>query len=284
MWRRITLVAAAGVALWGLLIILAGGAQVQFLVLKLSSRHPFLLFFGGAGVLLFHALVQYPSLGRRIASLATPSTRHAAIVAAAIAVLAGATSLHWGSTVVGGADSYGYLSQAGLWQQRELLVQGDLIRQSPWPLAIETWAPLGYRPAAGRIDAVAPLYSPGLPIAMALVQSIFGYCAAFAVVPVAAAAAVLLTLVFGMRAFGRASPALWAALLVAASPVFLFQSMNPMTDVPVVAVWTLAPVLAVCDWPLACGIAIAVALAIRPNLILVAAALAVWTAANDWLA
>src|SRR6185295_2264694 len=99
-----------------------------------------------------------------------------------------------------------------------------LIRQSPWPLAIETWAPLGYRPAAGRIDAIAPLYPPGLPIAMALLQSVFGYCAAFLVVPISAAAAVALTFVLGLRLFGRPAPAFWSALLVASSPVFLFQS------------------------------------------------------------
>jgi hypothetical protein len=255
---------------------------VQLLGLKLSSRHPFLLFGAGAAVLAIQALVWRPAIGSRIASLASPSVRQASVAVAIVAALAGTSAIHWGSGVVGGADSYGYLSQAGLWQQRELLIQGDLIRQSPWPLAIETWAPLGYRPAAGRVDAVAPLYPPGLPIVMALLQSVFGYCAAFAVVPISAAAAVAFTFALGLRVSGRASPALWAALLVAASPVFLFQSMNPMTDVPVVAAWTLALLLAVADWPLACGIVVAVALAIRPNLLLVAAAVFVWTAANDW--
>src|SRR5262245_49839075 len=282
MLRRLTLVAAAGAALWGLLIILADGGQVQFLGLKLSSRHPFLLFWGGAAVIAIHALLWRPAIGARVAALASPSARQASVAAAIVAAAAGASSVHWGSGVVGGADSYGYLSQAGLWQQGELLIQGDLIRQSPWPLAIETWAPLGYRPAAGRIDAVAPLYPSGLPIIMALFQSVFGYCAAFAVVPISAAAVVALTFALGMRVFARASPALWAALLVAASPVFLFQSMNPMTDVPVVAAWTLALLLAAAGWPLACGVAIAIALAIRPNLLLVAAAVFAWTAACDW--
>jgi hypothetical protein len=280
--RLISLVAAAAAALWGLLIVLAGGAQVQFLGLKLSSRHPYLLLFGGVAVLATHAIVWRPAIASRVASLAALSTRQAAVATAIVAALAGAASIHWGSGVVGGADSYGYLSQAGLWQQRNLLIQGDLIRQSPWPLAIETWAPLGYRPAAGRIDAVAPLYPPGLPLAMAVLQSVFGYCAAFAVLPISAAAAVALTFVLGMGVCGRAAPAFWAALLVAASPVFLFQTMNPMTDVPVVAAWALALVLAVFDWPFACGVAMAAALAIRPNLILVAAAVFVWMATSGW--
>src|SRR6266850_7984022 len=279
MLRRIMLVAGAGAALWGFLIILAHGGQVQFLGLKLSSRHPLWLFWGGVGLIGISA--SRSGSARAFASL---STTQASLATAVVAVLAGAASVHFGSTVVGGADSYGYLSQAGLWQQRELLIRGDIIRQSPWPLAIETWAPLGYRPAAGRIDAVAPLYPPGLPLVMALFQRVFGYCGAFFIVPIATAAVVALTFVLGLRMFDRPAPAFWAALLVAASPAFLFQSMNPMTDVPVVAAWTLVLVLAVADWPLAAGLAMAIALAIRPNLILIAAAVVVWTALIDWRA
>src|SRR5262245_1016270 len=204
MLRRIVPIVGVTAALWGLLIVLAGGGQVQFLGLKLSSRHPLLLFWGGAALLAVHALVWRPAIGSRVAALLSLSPRRAAVAAAIAAVAAGAVSVHWGSSVVGGADSYGYLSQAGLWLQHEPFVQGDLIRQSPWPLAIETWAPLGYRPAAGRIDAVAPLYPSGLPLAMALLQSVFGYCAAFAVVPISAGAAVALTFVLGLRVSGRA--------------------------------------------------------------------------------
>jgi hypothetical protein len=291
MLRRITLAAGVAAALWGFLILLAHGGQVQFLGLKLSSRHPLLLFWGGVALLGVHAWLSKPAFaalkGPRdtylVASrLASLSAAQASLATAVVAILAGAASVHWGSTVVGGADSYGYLSQAGLWQQGELLIHGDVIRQSPWPLAFETWAPLGYRPAAGRINAVAPLYPPGLPLMMALFQRLFGYCGAFFIVPISAASAVALTFVLGLRVFPRPAPALWAALLVAASPVFLFQSMNPMTDVPVVAAWTLVLVLAVADWPLAAGVAMAIALSIRPNLVLVAGAVLVWTALTDW--
>src|SRR6266850_3867002 len=222
MLRRIMLVAGAGAALWGFLIILAHGGQIQFLGLKLSSRHPYLLFWGGVALLGIHAWLSKPAFaavkGPRdtylVASrLASLSASQASLATAVVAILAGAASVHWGSTVVGGADSYGYLSQAGLWQQGELLIRGDVIRQSPWPLAFETWAPLGYRPAAGGIDAVAPLYPPGLPLVMALFQRVFGYCGAFFIVPIATAAVVALTFVLGLRMFDRPAPAFWAALL-----------------------------------------------------------------------
>src|SRR5262245_3505985 len=279
--RRATLAVGVGAALWGLLIILAHGGQVQRLGLKLSSRHPFLLFWGGVAILAACAWQWRPAILDRAVDL---STAQAAAAAAVISLIAGAASVHFGSTVVGGADSYGYLSQAGLWQQRELLIRGDIIRQSPWPLAVETWAPLGYRPAAGRIDAVAPLYPPGLPLIMAGLQQVFGYCGAFFIVPIAAAGCVALTFVLGLRIFNRPMPSLWAAALVASSPVFLFQAMNPMTDVPVTAAWTLVLVLVVFDWPLAAGVAIAAALAIRPNLVLLAVAVGLWMALIDWQA
>jgi hypothetical protein len=280
--RRLTLASGAAAALWGFLIIRAGDGQVEILGLKLSSRHPFLLFWGGVAMLALHAYLWHPAIGRRVSVLATPSRRQALVAVAIVAILAGAASARWGSTIAGGADSYGYVSQAGLWRQGSLLIRGDIIRQSPWPLAIETWAPLGYRPAHGRVDAIAPLYPPGLPIVMALFQLVLGYCGAFLVVPLSAAATVALTFALGLRVLNRPAPALWAALLVAASPVFLFQAMNPMTDVPVTAAWTLALVLLAAEWTLAAGMAMAIALAIRPNLILLAAAAFAWTALCDW--
>ena len=57
----------------------------------------------------------------------------------------------------------------------------------------------------------------------------------------------------GRRVFDAPGVALWGAALVATSPVFLYQLMNAMSDVPVTAAWTLALVLAVSGWPLAAG-------------------------------
>jgi hypothetical protein len=277
-------VAAVGASatLWGFLITFAGGAQVHLLGLKLSSRHPWLLLDGGLGILAIYAWIWWPAVGRRISMLTAPSRRTASAAAAVLALLVLAVSVHWASAVAGGADSYGYVSEAGLWRRGDLLVRGDIIPQSPWPLASETWAPLGYRPAAGRIDAIAPMYPPGLPLLMALFQRIFGYCGAFYVVPACSAATVILTFALGMRIFGRPAPALWAALLTATSPVFLFQAMQPMTDVPATAAWALVLLLAAAERPLTAGFAMAVALAIRPNLVLVAAAVMAWTACVDW--
>ncbi|HEY7292876.1 MAG TPA: hypothetical protein VH583_23760 [Vicinamibacterales bacterium] len=194
------------------------------------------------------------------------SARIAAIATAALAVLVFYAGIHWGSTVAGGADSYGYVSQASLWRQGALFIHQDIVRPSPWPLASETWAPLGFLPAPGSRDAIVPLYPPGLPMLMAVFQAVGGFCAAFVITPLCGALTVYLTFLIGMRAFAKPLVSFAAAALVAASPIFLYQLMNPMSDVPVTAAWTLAILLAMDRRQLAAGVAAAVAVLIRPNL------------------
>ena len=207
--------------------------------------------------------------------------RASTIAAAILAVAALWAGLRWGAMVAGGADSYGYVSQAGYWQRGGVVVQEDVIRPSPWPGASLTWAPLGYRPSPNRPDAIVPLYAPGLPLLMALGQRIAGFCGAFFVVPLCGALTIWLTYRLGRQLFGAPGVALWGAGLVAASPVFLYQLMNAMSDVPVTAAWTLALVLTVSRRPLTAGLAMSAAIAIRPNLAPLAGVLVVWTALAD---
>jgi hypothetical protein len=183
--------------------------------------------------------------------------------------------------VAGGADSYGYVSQAGYWQRGSVVVQEDVIRRSPWPGAALTWSPLGYRPSPRRPDAIVPLYAPGLPLLMALFQVIAGYCGAFLVVPLCGALTIWSTYALGRHVFGGPGIALWGAGLVATSPVFLYQLMNAMSDVPVTAAWTLALVLAIARRPLPAGFAMSAAIAIRPNLAPLAVVLLAWTALSE---
>lgn len=202
----------------------------------------------------------------------------------AAALLAGGVlylGVQFGSTVAGGSDSYGYVSQAERWRTGRLVQQQDIVRESPWPWADQTWSPLGYRPRPDRRDTIVPLYPVGLPLLMALFQVAAGYCAAFLVVPCCGALLVWLTYVLGTRLFDRPLVALLGALLVAASPVFLYQLMNPMSDVPAAAAWTLALALAVSGWPLSSGVAMGALLMIRPNLAPLALVLLGWTAMSS---
>lgn len=206
------------------------------------------------------------------------SARLTAAVAGLLALAVLGIGIRWGALVAGGADSYGYVSQAGYWQRGRVVVQEDVIRQSPWPGAAETWSPLGYRPSPHRPDAIVPIYAPGLPLLMALLQIVAGYCGAFLVVPLCGALTIWLTYRLGRRVFTDAPGiALWGAGLVAASPVFLYQLMNAMSDVPVTSAWMLALVLTVGRRPLAAGLAMSAAIAIRPNLAPLAGVLFLWT-------
>jgi len=203
------------------------------------------------------------------------------LAAGALALAALLAGLRWGVMVAGGADSYGYLSQADLWRRGSLVVHQDVVRPTPWPDAAETWTPLGYRPSPQARGAIVPIYPPGLPLLMAAAQAVAGFCGAFVVVPLCGALTIWLTFLLGRRLFDSPAIALVGAALVASSPVFLYQLMNAMSDVPVTAFWTLALVLAVRRRPFTSGLAMTVAIAIRPNLAPLALPLLVWIAASS---
>ena len=203
------------------------------------------------------------------------------LAAGALVLAVFLAALRWGVMVAGGADSYGYLSQAGLWRQGSLVVHQDVVRSTPWPDAAETWAPLGYRPSPHARDAIVPIYPPGLPLLMAAAQEVAGFCGAFAVVPLCGALTIWLTYVLGRRVFEEPAIAIAGAAFVAASPVFLYQVMNAMSDVPAAAFWTLAVALAVGRRPSWSGLAMTVAIAIRPNLAPLAAVLIAWMCASE---
>ena len=213
--------------------------------------------------------------------------RAAALAAAALSIGVLYLGLRLGALVAGGSDSYGYVSEAALWRHGLPIVHQDIVRTSPWPRAAQTWTPLGYRASPKLPDAIVPVYAPGLPLLMALLQAIAGSCGAFLVVPLCGALTIWLTFTLGRQLFEPPAIALWGAALVATSPVFLYQLMNAMSDVPVTAAWTLVLVLAVAGRPLASGIATGAALAIRPNLAPLAIVVAAWiglTAAATWSA
>jgi hypothetical protein len=173
----------------------------------------------------------------------------------------------YSTRVAGGADSYGYVSQAELWRRGRLTTPDPLIEQVPWPHPDSTLAPLGYRPSPDR-SAIVPTYPPGLPLLMAGAMVVAGRCAMYAVVPISAAALVLATFLLGRR-LSHSRAGLVAAALIASSPVFLFMLPQPMSDVPVTAAWTLAMLWVYSRRALSAfgsGVASAIGLLIRPNL------------------
>ena len=264
----------AGVA-WTLFVALLGGFDLRPFDIPFKSTEadrP------GYATLLF--IVLYAALYRRglgddvrwLESRADPVARFVERWSASIALAAAAVAFGLGMTygihVAGGSDSYGYVSQSRLWLERDLIVEQPIARAVPWPDADWTFAPLGYRPAQGG-GAIVPVYGPGLPVLMALGQLAIGQCGAYVVVPLLAAWLVWLTYRLG-EAVASPITGVTSALLMSTSPVFLFMTLNPMSDVPVSAFLTAGLVLALSSsrrralWT---AVAVSLGIFVRPNLV-----------------
>jgi hypothetical protein len=201
------------------------------------------------------------------------------LAAAALAIAVAGGALAWQSTALGGADQYSYVTEAGLLGKGTLTVRQDV--PYAWPYAEGTWTPIGYSVVPGSRGTIAPMTPPGLPLLMAALQTLFGFCAAFWVAPICAGLAIWCTYLLGSHVFDRVDIGLVATGLMAVSPVFLAHMVSPLSDVPATALGTLALVLITIEQPVAAGLATAAAIAIRPNLAPFALALLAWAALPD---
>jgi len=155
-----------------------------------------------------------------------------AAVAIAAALAAFAVGLRWGTFAAGGSDSSCYMNEARLFSRFTTHIEQPLAASAPWPRAAWTFTPAGHLPSpapwAAARGAIVPMCPPGLPIVMAIARWIR---AERFVVPLFGALAVWLTFVLGRRIDGASTGAA-AAVLATCSPIFLYQLVQPMTDVP----------------------------------------------------
>ena len=260
---------------WALLLQFSGGFDTQLFGLRLTTNEPLRpLLFGSFALSVFIlAGGIWRSWDRWVAAMQQIKPTPVAIGLALLTLTAG---LAFGTTAASGADAYGYVSQADLWLKRDLVIDQPWMADVPWPSKLWTFSPLGYRPIEEPgVWAIVPTYSPGLPLLMAAAKLVAGHCAMFTIVPVAGGLLVLVTYGIGRR-LGSEGAGLIGAWLVATSPAFLFMLVWPMTDVPVAAAWAIAFYFALgrSRWSiLAAGLASAIAITIRPNLVLLAAAI-----------
>jgi len=194
------------------------------------------------------------------------------IAVALLAAVVFAAGLRWGTFAVGGSDSYCYVHQAEQWASGRLQVVEPLALAAPWPDAPLTFAPAGHIPSPTVRGAAVPMCPPGLSIAMApalyLGAAFTRPSLVFAVVPLFGALLTIATCMLGARYGARVGLA--SALLAACSPAFLFQLMQPMSDVPATALWILAIAFASgagVSGPLTAGLATSAAILVRPNLL-----------------
>jgi hypothetical protein len=258
---------------WAVAVCVTGGFVLTIGGVRISSHRivpPYLV------TLLFLLLPARSRAAVRRLAATRVSRRVLTALASCLAVLTVVAGILFGTfTAVG--DAFGYIAQSHLWLKAQLFQSQGPVLAMMWPDVAFAFCPLGFRPAA-IAGAMAPTYPPGLPLLMAALRSVLGETGAYLVVPLCGGVAVSLTFRLG-RIWRDHTTGLLAAALLATSPVFLFQLVQPMSDVPVTTFWLLA-IVAACgsSWrgALGAGLAASVAILIRPNLAPLAAPLAAW--------
>jgi len=241
-----------------------------------------LTFVAFISVLTFSRVWRSASSSTRVVDAATSAWawagRHQRMLAAAFAIATTLAAGLYGGRAIGGADEYGYVSQAELWLKGNLEIEQPFVARAPFADAARIFSPLGYRPHFSKPTVIVPTYASGLPMLLALTKFIGGQEAMFWVVPVSAGLLVLVTYGIGRR-LGAETAGLTGAALVATSPPMLAMAMLVMTDVPVAAAWGGAFYLVLggtARSAAAAGALSSVAVLIRPNLAPVAGALALF--------
>jgi hypothetical protein len=266
----VALIAVFG-ALWALAIWIVGGFTIALPGMAIQSNDPLRpLAVGVVAATIYLMTGGGPVIVRNVRRL----TVLVAILLALCPAIAGIARNSW---TAGGADQYAYVSQADLWLQGDLTVPIPLAAAAPWPEAVWTFMPHGFRPAVAG-PALVPVTAPGLPLLMAAAKTIAGHCAMFLVTPSTGALLVWMTFLIGRR-IDSAGLGLAAAWLVATSPAMLAMLVSPMSDVPAAAFWAIAIYFTLDHAPrsaLFAGFATSAAILIRPNLAPLAVVLVMW--------
>ena len=278
-------IVVAAVAAWfvAAAVLISGGISFRvagILIRSHSALVPIIL----AAALTLVAVVRRTEARAALAWWWNAIERRSAIGAGFLAALALAIGLQWGTFVAGGSDSYCYLNQAELFARGQVHDFEPFGADPAWPGTPGAFVPAGHSPVPSRAGAMAPICPAGYPVLLAAAKLLGGRTAMFWVTPVMGGLAVWLTFVLARRIGGGAA-GLLAALLLTTSPIFIFQIVQPMNDVPATTLWCAALVAAsrvagsnpaYTSVALA-GLATGAALTIRPNLVPLAAVIGLWT-------
>ncbi len=175
---------------------------------------------------------------------------------------------------VGGSDSSGYANSA------KFLLLGEFVAPVPTanpvtPSAQElaAFVPVGFVQVPGSSN-MAPLYPVGFPIHLAAAAAVLGWeIGPYLVSPAAALGTLILTALVGRRLGLSPWGATGAAVVLGASPVFVAQALQPMSDVAA-TFWSLAALYcglrgrSETRWNLAAGLAFGMSVLIRPMSVL----------------
>lgn len=255
------------------------GFEIELQLFRLSAHDPLPLL-----VVALAALAAQLAWRRRRAVVAdlpamlTDVRRRSAPVVTAIATALLAVAVGWNTWTVGGSDSHCYAAQARAFAAGDTHLRQPLALAAPWPEATRTFAPVGFLPSPAVRGEFLPVCAPGYSLLIAPLVAI-APTLQFLVPPAAAMVLVIAAFRFTRRLSGDPLAAVAAGALCAAAPVVLFQSMQPMTDIPAAAALSAAAALALArpSCPAAAGVAFGLCLVMRPNLLPAALPLLVWT-------
>lgn len=195
------------------------------------------------------------------------------------------------SPYAGGADSSGYLNSAALLRAGRLTTTArTLAGHAAGDFGLNAHLPLGFTSRAGT-NRMEPSYPIGLPLHLVAFSCLVGLD--WAVIPLnicSALAGGALFYLLARRLDLPPSLALAGVVILLLCPLYLFAALQPMSDL-LALVWSLAALYAALrvragrGWAVACGVAVACAVLVRPTnlLLVVPVGLALGLAWRSWL-
>jgi hypothetical protein len=207
--------------------------------------------------------------------------RLAVFAAVAAALIVAAVGLRWGTYAAGGSDSSCYALMADAFAAGRLQPTSELARRVPWPDAAKTFVPGGFVASESNPSASAPVCAPGFSVLLAPLVVMGGPDALFFLTPIAGGLLVWLTFAAGRQMAGSMAGAM-AAVLIASSPVTLYQVVQPMNDVTTAALWMATFVALVRRRYAIAGVCCGLALLVRPNLLPLALIAGFAIGIRDW--
>lgn len=179
--------------------------------------------------------------------------------------------------VAGGFDSSGYLNEARGFAEGRVIRQIPIFRSLNLDPAGNPWlfTPLGYVPGP-EPGTMAPFYPPGLPLHLALFGLVGGWSAGpFLVAPLCAALSAVLIYLLSRQTGLSVVSSFCSSVMLAVCSVFIFQAIQPMSDV-VATLYALLAIFAALraqrssGWAIVAGAAFGMGVLVRPTNILVA--------------
>jgi hypothetical protein len=258
--------AAVVAAACAAIVLLSGGVRLDAGMVHASARDP-LRPLAVAALLLAAArfVLGRSAFVHALLVIAGARERWSARVAALAALCVLVVGIAWNTRASGGSDSSCYLLQADAFAAGRVTLP-DPLPALPPRASSAVFAPAGFVPAPNSPFAAVPICGPGLALMMTPALLIHRN-APFLIVPACAALMVWCTFLLGRRLDDDVTGAA-AAVLLACSPILLYQAVQPMSDVPAAALWLAALVALAGGAHILAGFCASAAVMMRPNVAL----------------